>query len=775
MRLSNLLTTILLLVGWVAHGQNYSFHDDFSDNSNKWAVKSSSDASMYVSSGNYHFSHKRTKGYWLSHRGFSKINPYRDWEIEVKIQHKSGVNDYGYGLTFARKDNDNEYHFLIAANGYYKIKKQINDKSSNPKDWTKSSYVNTGSYSYNTLRVKRSGSTWSFYVNGNFVHSMSAASWPGKRVGFVVYNKQAIKVDYIKVKQGTSSYAHNKKPVTNYKPITSNYNNGPSKVVFYDDFYDNKKSWAVRSNEEVAMGVSNGHYYFEHKENEYSRITNVRVDNFDANGDWVLESKIRHVGGIENNAFGILFGRKDNDNQFEFCLAANGYYFIKRNYGKGLRNYLNTETNGSWTKSSTVKKGNYVYNTLKVEKKGSNWLFYINGSLVETVRSYSWSGQRIGFSIYKNQRIEADYISLKQIGGKQYVQNNNNYNNNNNNNYYNSAPSIVLYEPQTTRGLTVVKAKTVRVAGKANDKDGVFEVKINGLDAKLLSDGYFSLDVPLAIGQNTINVVATDTKRKSKTQTFKIKREQNYNNPVVNNNPVVSNNNFNNNNVNQKRLALLIGNSTYSNGGSLPNPVNDVRSMKTTLEQLGFTVLKFENCTQKDMRRAMDTFGEQLSSYDIGLFFYAGHGVQVEGNNYLVPTDAALKNKNDVEYDCVDAGRILGKMEASQVKTNIVILDACRDNPFERSWSRSAQGKGLAFMNAPSGSFIAYATSPGKTASDGTGSNGLYTSALLDHIKTPGLTIEDVFKRVRTTVKKKSGGKQVPWESTSLEGTFKFK
>ncbi len=226
----------------------------------------------------------------------------------------------------------------------------------------------------------------------------------------------------------------------------------------------------------------------------------------------------------------------------------------------------------------------------------------------------------------------------------------------------------------------------------------------------------------------------------------------------------------------EKRLVLLIGNADYDHGGSLTNPVNDVKAMSSTLEDLHFTVTKYENCTQKIMKKAMDEFGRKLGNYDTGLFFYAGHGVQVRGNNYLIPVDAKLKHENDAEYDCVRADRILAKMESAGSKANIVILDACRDNPFERSWRRGAKGRGLAFMNAPSGSIIAYATSPGQTASDGvSGENGLYTSALLKHIGTPNITIEDVFKRVRSTVIQQSEKEQVPWESTSLTGYFYFK
>jgi hypothetical protein len=228
----------------------------------------------------------------------------------------------------------------------------------------------------------------------------------------------------------------------------------------------------------------------------------------------------------------------------------------------------------------------------------------------------------------------------------------------------------------------------------------------------------------------------------------------------------------------EKRLALIIGNADYLNSPALQNPLNDAAAISTSLKELGFTVLMYLNTDIKSMKKAMDEFGSKLKGFDVGLFYYAGHGMQVKGNNYLIPVDASLKIEEDVEYDCVEAGRILGKMEAAGTKTNIVILDACRNNPFSRSWSsRSAEQNdmGLAFMNAPSGTIIAYATSPGKTASDGTSKNGIYTEALLKYIKVPAMPIEEFFKNVRVEVEKKSKMMQTPWESTSLKGNFYFK
>ncbi len=224
----------------------------------------------------------------------------------------------------------------------------------------------------------------------------------------------------------------------------------------------------------------------------------------------------------------------------------------------------------------------------------------------------------------------------------------------------------------------------------------------------------------------------------------------------------------------EKRLALVIGNSAYTNAMELANPVNDARAMKDALTKLGFEVDEYENLDQAGLKMAIDFFGDKLKKYSVGLFFYAGHGIQSKGSNYLIPVNARLQSEQQVEYDCVQADRVLGQMEAAGSKINIVILDACRNNPFERSWSRAVNGTGLAFMNAPSGSLIAYSTSPGRTASDGSGSNGLYTAALLENLKTPGINILQMFQNVRRIVSSESDKQQIPWESTSLTNDFFF-
>ncbi len=221
----------------------------------------------------------------------------------------------------------------------------------------------------------------------------------------------------------------------------------------------------------------------------------------------------------------------------------------------------------------------------------------------------------------------------------------------------------------------------------------------------------------------------------------------------------------------EQRIALVIGNSQYKDS-PLPNPVNDARAIAKALADSGFKVTKKENAGQKEMQLAMREFGDALKAGGVGLFYYAGHGMQVKGRNFLIPVDAQIQREDEVAYNSVDAGQVLDKMEAANNRLNIVILDACRNNPFARSF-RSG-GAGLAQMDAPVGTLIAFATAPGSVASDGEGVNGLYTQHLLNSMQKPGVKIEDVFKNVRASVRKDSGGKQIPWESTSLEGDFIF-
>jgi uncharacterized caspase-like protein len=217
----------------------------------------------------------------------------------------------------------------------------------------------------------------------------------------------------------------------------------------------------------------------------------------------------------------------------------------------------------------------------------------------------------------------------------------------------------------------------------------------------------------------------------------------------------------------EPRVALVIGNAAYADG-ALRNPVNDAREMARTLRGLGFTVLAHENLGKQAMEQAVLDYGRRIAAGGVGLVYYAGHGLQVRGRNYLVPVDARIADEAGTRVAAVDVDLLLEQMSTARNRVNVLILDACRNNPFERRLRGTSTG--LAPVDAARGTLVAYATAPGSVAADGQGRHGLYTDELLKALRVPGLKIEEVFKRVRAGVAERSHGAQTPWESSSLTG-----
>ena len=221
----------------------------------------------------------------------------------------------------------------------------------------------------------------------------------------------------------------------------------------------------------------------------------------------------------------------------------------------------------------------------------------------------------------------------------------------------------------------------------------------------------------------------------------------------------------------ERRVALLIGNNTY-NATPLQNAVNDARDLGAALRALGFTTIVRENTTRRDMIEALREFGQAIERADAAVFFYAGHALQFKDRNYLLPIDSDVRSEEDIGFYAVEIQQVFDRMDRARTRQNVIILDACRDNPFAASFKVSSPG--LAQSTAPSGTLIAYATAPGSVAADGFGRNGMYTKHLLQHIGTPDMPVESLFKRVRTGVEKETANRQTPWDSSSLKGDFHF-
>ncbi|MSQ52360.1 MAG: caspase family protein [Betaproteobacteria bacterium] len=221
------------------------------------------------------------------------------------------------------------------------------------------------------------------------------------------------------------------------------------------------------------------------------------------------------------------------------------------------------------------------------------------------------------------------------------------------------------------------------------------------------------------------------------------------------------------------KVALVMGNGKYEDSKVLKNPVNDAQAISASLKSAGFEVTTHLDMNRDAMLAAVRTYTGILEKRQcVGLFYFAGHGAQLAWRNYLLPVDAVIDGIEDIPKQCVDLEVLIGGVRRASNPMNIIILDACRDNPFGRDFR--VNEKGLSQMDAPSSTLLAYATSPGNYASDGEGVNGLYTENLLRELKVPDTRIEDVFKRVRLNVRKRSNGQQIPWESTSLEEDFYF-
>ncbi|HEX7335008.1 MAG TPA: caspase family protein [Pyrinomonadaceae bacterium] len=225
---------------------------------------------------------------------------------------------------------------------------------------------------------------------------------------------------------------------------------------------------------------------------------------------------------------------------------------------------------------------------------------------------------------------------------------------------------------------------------------------------------------------------------------------------------------------NERRTALVIGNGVYTNIPPLKNPSNDAVLVATTLRELSFDVSVATNKSQREMKQLIRGFGQQLrANGGVGLFYFAGHGVQLNGRNFLIPVDADIQNEADLEDVGIDVNYVLNRMAVSQTTLNIVILDACRNNPFVRSF-RSTQ-VGLAGVKAPTGTLIAYATAPDSVAFDGDSTNSPYTEELTKQLRVPGVVLETTFRLVTERVSERTGGRQEPWTADNHKGEFYFK
>ena len=725
--------------GYTSSEKELIFADDFNDDGNKWANGSTKNGSSYVSNGTLIFTSNVDEGAAGCTRSLFHIDQRKDFELETRLSWVSGAENQSFYFVFGKQPSEwSRYNIGLSGDGYYRIDKSYMNEYTDIVKWTLSSHVQKKGY--NTLTVRKVENTLYYFINSNLVYSMPFESFYGDEIGYQISATVKIAVDYLRVHyiggQSTNELSY------------QSYTSSQKTDFYFDNFSNDVNNWANAVSMNGYAYVSNGILYFKSTNPDGAAGCTNTIASFDSSKDFEIESAIKFVNGNDNKQISLVFGKDPSVwSRFNFGFSGNGYYTIDKSYNNEHSTIV------EWTFSKLIKTQSF--NKFTVRKLGNTVYFYINESLVYNMPFSPLYGNAFGFQTPNGTEIAIDFLRISYLNKvlstpKDIV-----------------APVIALVEPFVGKEQKMNESnKQITVKGKVTDASGIYEVVINGAEVAVDQNGNFQQQVKLAIGDNTISIRATDTQDNSSFYTFYVTRE------VANTVQVNSQEIMPMFNPNEKRIALVIGNSAYAGGQFLKNPENDANLMIKALQNLGFEVISRTNADKKNMERAIREFSEKLPNYNVALFYYAGHGVQVDGMNYLIPTDAELNKKEDCKWEAVSVNFIVEEFEKYPNNTNIVILDACRNDPF-KSWSRGGE-RGFKAIVPTSGTIIAFATSEGATASDGTGQNGLFTQELVKQMQVQQ-PIESVFKKTRVEVEKHSNGSQSPQEWSKLKGDFWFK
>jgi uncharacterized caspase-like protein/ribosomal protein L21E len=367
------------------------FYDGFIDNRNDWAIANDYKKELAIRDGYHVFSHKRDTGAWLTWEDV-KLSPYEDFEIKTSMKHVSGVDTYAYGLMWG-KDSQDSYLFGISANGQYLYGKYVNGKWKTLAGWTKSSDINKGN-ARNTLAIKKEGDKLHLIINSKTVKTVPFERFSGTNVGFSITRTQRVDFDYLKVSKLT-------------KNSLSSFNSNSDYISsYYDGFVDNRKNWSTENDSKVHLYIQDGYYMFQHKRGSKSWISWNKAK-INQNRNFEIVSAVKHVSGVDNYSYGIMWG-EDAQNSYFFGISANGQYL----YGK----YVNGKwkTLAGWVKSNYINKYS-ARNVIGIRKKGNNIELRINFVTVKTLSYERFSGSNIGFSVDNNQKVGFDYIKVKML------------------------------------------------------------------------------------------------------------------------------------------------------------------------------------------------------------------------------------------------------------------------------------------------------------------------------------------------------------------------
>jgi hypothetical protein len=705
----------------------YHFSDQFNDNSNKWFLTNDDKIDFNIKNGKYYLKHKRTEKGWSSY-GKTYVDTSRDFEIETKIDKISGLTNYGYGLLFGKKGN-NDFRFYISSSGYYKVARNVNGKEEVIKKWTTTSFVNTGNMKSNVLKVKKQSGYYKFYINNDYVFQTEYEPFFGDDMGYVLFNNQEIAVDYLRIKYLASN-------TTVAKTM---------RLPFRDNFNSNVNGWSLSDVDNYSSSISSGRLTINRKK-EGGIFISRNVD-IDTSKDFAIETSMSREKYGASGLYGITFGRKNSSNEFTFLISSKGNYSFRKFENNKYESIIPS------TYSKTIKTGIGQKNKIKIVKSGNLLRFYINGQYMNEATFENFFGNKLGYTVYYEQKVNIDYLDVKYQSSA-----------------YNAPPVVVITEPDVDlkRGFKIVKTKKIPVRGKATDKDGIYEVLINGVDATVQEDGSFFANVPLKIGTNELVVKATDIKQASSTKRFTIKRKS----PDVDvDKPVV---------VNKEKLdvgfgkyyALLIGVSDYNEASNIPNleglPTKDAKDLKDVLvTQYSFdeenVVLLNNDPTENQILREFVKLKKKVTNKDNVLIFFAGHGIYDEATE----TGSWLPSDADPEYglNLISNSTIKDYIKGINSKHTLLISDACFSGSIFKTRSYKTAPKSITRkFELPSRKAITSGTL--KTVPN----KSVFLKYLIDRLKNNDelyLTARKIFDRIEEPVMNNS--KNVPQYGTIQE------
>jgi len=640
--------TALLVLCTAVKAQTLVYNDSFIPNQTTWKDYDDANSTGKLADGKFLLSHKKD---FYSYKGAAvTIDASRNYSVETTCTNIAGSTQYPIGLVFGAADENNLYYFGISADGNYLLAQVQQSVFKSIIAWTPSKQIKTGANNPNKLRIEKIGDQLKLLINDEQVGQIPMLTPMGNNVGVIVSNLQTVAFDYLKV-----SYLNEDNKVQANTTLVSSLIND---MAYHTDFdKDDDNAWTSAYQDTTTTGIDGGILKISRvNKNWYSgKLSGVKT-NVDFKRNYLMETEVVHYPGEQNFGYGLDFN-SDAARQYHFWITATGYYYVGYTENKQFVTVI------AFTATDAINKGDNVKNKLSIEHRDGELRFYVNDQLVDKHPEVNYQGKQFGLSACSNQSVGFDYLTFgyleKQTPAVVAEQA--------------GVPQIFITSPEATRGLKVVQtSNTVHVAGIAKDPSGIFSVQVNDIQAVVDAAGNFTADVPMAIGDNPLMVIAMNKNMKKGTHTFHVMR-----NPTAK----VAEQSVAASASQGKYYALMIGVQDYADQRipSLDGPVTDAGVLSKaltdnyTFEPGNVTMLK--NPTRGTFFKTLDDLSAKINPEDNLLIFYAGHGFFDESHKqgYWFPADA-MRDRRDTWISNAD---LIDYITAIKAKHTLLIADAC--------------------------------------------------------------------------------------------------